>query len=169
MSSSAEAVRAVHPRPARWPWAVLAAFLAVAAVGDGLRRTRTASPWTEQVPYIVAFAMFGVVGALIVSRDRRNTIGILFLWASFVTASSFLCGELFTYAVVHGQSGWWLAALGLLNNFGWLFGIFPVVFLTPLLFPDGHVPHATVAPVPVVQRGLRSGARHRPRVGSEDR
>ena len=41
---------------------------------------------------------------------------------------------------VHGQSGWWLAALGLLNNFGWLFGILPVIFLTPLLFPDGHLP-----------------------------
>jgi len=30
--------------------------------------------------------------------------------------------------------------MGLLNNFGWLFGILPVVFFTPLLFPDGRVP-----------------------------
>ncbi len=139
MSSSAEEIRAVHPRPARLPWAVLAAFLAVVAVGMVFVNAN-GEPLDQQVPYIVAFAMFGVVGALIVSRDRRNTIGILFLWASFLTASSFLGGELFTYAVVHGQSGWWLAALGLLNNFGWLFGIFPVVFLTPLLFPDGHLP-----------------------------
>jgi hypothetical protein len=29
--------------------------------------------------------------------------------------------------------------MGLLNNFGWLFGILPVVFFTPLLFPDGRV------------------------------
>ena len=32
-------------------------------------------PVAEQIPYLIAFAMFGVVGALIVSRDRRNIIG----------------------------------------------------------------------------------------------
>ena len=90
--------------------------------------------------------MFGVVGALIVSRDRGNTIGLLFLWASFLTASSFLAGEVFTYAIDRGGSGGWLVAMGLLNNFGWLFGILPVVFLTPLLFPDGHVPTARWRP-----------------------
>ena len=47
--------------------------------------------------------MFGAVGALIVSRDRRNTIGFLFLWASFFTAISFLAGEVFTYAVNDGE------------------------------------------------------------------
>ncbi len=30
--------------------------------------------------------------------------------------------------------------LGLLNNFGWLFGILPVIFILPLVFPDGHLP-----------------------------
>ena len=39
-----------------------------------------------------------------------------------------------------GGSGWWLAVCGLLNNFGWLFGILPTVFLLPLLFPDGRLP-----------------------------
>ena len=112
--------------------------------------------------------MFGVVGALIVSRDRRNTIGFLFLWASFLTALSFLGGEVFTYAVTRGQSGWWVVAMGLLNNFGWLFGIFPVVFLTAAAVPRRTRPHATMAAVPVVQRDVRRGDRHRPRVGSED-
>ena len=49
--------------------------------------------------------MFGVVGALIVSRDRRNTIGILFLWASFLTAASFAGGEVFTYAAGGDRPG----------------------------------------------------------------
>ncbi len=139
MSSSAETIQAAQQRSVRWPWAVVAAFLGVVVVALVLVNANGESIG-QQVPYIVAFAMFGVVGALIVSRDPRNTIGLLFLWASFLTASSFLAGEVFTYAVVHGHSGWWLPALGLFNNFGWLFGIFPVVFLTPLLFPDGHVP-----------------------------
>jgi signal transduction histidine kinase len=139
VSSSVEAVQSVQPRPARWPWVVLAAFLAIAVVAMVIVNANGES-LAEQVPYIVAFAMFGVVGALIVSRDRRNTIGILFLWASFLTAASFAGGEIFTYAATRGRSGPWLVAMGLLNNFGWLFGIFPVVFLTPLLFPDGRIP-----------------------------
>ena len=145
MSSSTEAVRIAQPRPVRWPWAVLASFLSVAAVALVLVAANGESVG-QQIPYIVAFAMFGVVGALIVSRDRGNTIGLLFLWASFLTASSFLAGEVFTYAIDRGGSGGWLVAMGLLNNFGWLFGILPVVFLTPLLFPDGHVPTARWRP-----------------------
>ena len=84
--------------------------------------------------------MFGAVGALIVSRDRRNTIGLLLLGASALTAFSFLSGEVITYAIDHGQTGSWLAAFGLLSNYGWLFGILPTVFLLPLLFPDGRLP-----------------------------
>ncbi len=37
--------------------------------------SRTDESLAEQIPYVIAFTMFGVVGALIVSRDRRNTIG----------------------------------------------------------------------------------------------
>ena len=100
----------------------------------------------QQIPYVIAFAMFGVVGALIVSRDRRNTIGLLFLWAAFLTAFSFLSGEVLTRAVADGQTGWWLVLCGYLNNAGWLFGILPTIFLLPLLFPDGHLPSARWRP-----------------------
>jgi signal transduction histidine kinase len=88
----------------------------------------------------VAFAMFGAVGALIASRDRGNTIGVLLLWTSCVTAFSFISGEIITYALEHGSDGSWLVPIGFLNNFGWLFGVLPSLFLLPLLFPDGHLP-----------------------------
>ena len=139
MSSSAEALRAVPPRPAKWPWVILAGFIVVAAVGLVLVRLNGESVG-QQIPYVIAFGMFGAVGALIVSRDRRNTIGLLFMGASFLTACSFVSGETFTRAVVGGQTGWWLVVLGLLNNYGWLFGILPTIFLLPLLFPDGRLP-----------------------------
>ena len=139
MSSSSDVMAAIQPKPARWPWAVLASFLAVATVGMAFVVAND-EPIVEQIPYVIAFAMFGVVGAFVVSRDRRNRIGILFLWASFVTAMSFLSGEIFTYAVDNGDSGWWVVVLGYLNNFGWLLGILPTLFLLPLLFPDGHLP-----------------------------
>jgi signal transduction histidine kinase len=126
-------------RPARWPWIVLAAFFTIAMVGAALVAANH-EPLSEQVPYILAFSMFGVVGSVIVSRDRRNVIGLMLLYASLFTAASFLAGELFTWLVVRGHTGPFVVFLGLMSNFGWLLGILPVIFILPLLFPDGHVP-----------------------------
>jgi signal transduction histidine kinase len=140
--SSSEAVAtsvSVAPRPARWPWLILAGFVAMATVGITTVVANRESV-ALQVPYVIAFAMFGAVGALIASRDRGNRIGFLFLFSSGVTAASFVSGELVTYGVAHHQHGWWLVVSALLNSFGWLFGILPTVFLLPLLFPDGHLP-----------------------------
>ena len=58
----------------------------------------------EQVPPIIAFAMFGFVGALIVCREPANWIGWLLIWGSGVTAAGFVAGEMTTYLVVHGRA-----------------------------------------------------------------
>ena len=136
MSSSADRT---DIRPARWPWLVLAIFFTIAMVGSAFV-VANHEPISEQVPYIVAFSMFGVVGAVIVSRDRRNVIGLMLLYASLFTAASFLAGDLFTWLVVRGHTGPFAVFLGLMNNFGWLLGILPVIFILPLVFPDGHLP-----------------------------
>ena len=136
MSSSADRSDA---RPAWWPWIGLATFLIFAAVGTVITDANDESI-AAQVPYIVAFTMFGIVGALIVSRDRRNVIGLMLLYGALMTSSSFLGGEAFTWLVVRGHTGSLAVFLGLLNNFGWLFGILPVIFILPLVFPDGHLP-----------------------------
>ncbi|HEX9300526.1 MAG TPA: histidine kinase [Actinomycetota bacterium] len=126
-------------RPARWPWVVLAAFFGFAVIGTIVVIVNS-EPVAAQVPYIIAFTMFGVVGALIVSRDRRNVIGLMLLYGALMTASSFLSGELLTWLVVRGHTGTLAVFLGLMNNFGWLLGILPVVFILPLVFPDGRLP-----------------------------
>ena len=36
--------------------------------------------------------------------------------------------------------------MGLFSSFGWLFGILPVLFLLPLLFPDGRLPSSRWKP-----------------------
>jgi signal transduction histidine kinase len=136
VSSSADRTDA---RPARWPWLVLAIFFTIAMLGSAFV-VANHEPISEQVPYIVAFSMFGVVGSVIVSRDRRNVIGLMLLYASLFTAASFLAGELFTWLVVRGHTGPFVVFLGLMNNFGWLLGILPVIFILPLVFPDGHLP-----------------------------
>ena len=89
---------------------------------------------------VVAFSMFSVVGALIVSREQRNVIGGLFLYGRFVIAFSFMSGELLTWLVSHGTSGAFAQIMGLLSNTGWLLGILPIVILSCSSFPDGHLP-----------------------------
>ncbi len=118
---------------------MLAIFFAIAMIGAALV-VANHEPISEQAPYIFAFSMFGVVGSVIVSRDRRNVIGLMLLYASLFTASSFLAGDLFTWLVVRGHTGPFVVFLGLQNNFGWLLGILPVIFILPLVFPDGHLP-----------------------------
>jgi signal transduction histidine kinase len=130
------------PRPARWPWAILATFLALAGFASVLVVSNGES-LAEQVPYIFAFSLFGAVGAIIVSRERRNRIGLLLLWAAGITALSFACQELAIYlAVERGWSGGvLLGAVGVLGNIGWLVGIVPALFLLPVLYPTGR-PHS---------------------------
>ena len=126
-------------RPARWPWYALSVFVAIALGGLGLVVANGESTG-PQLPFVVAFTMFGVVGALIVSRDRGNVIGFLLLFAAVVTACSFMAGELTTWLIEAGREGPLVVSVAFMNTFGWLFGILPVIFLLPLLFPDGHLP-----------------------------
>ncbi len=64
------AARAVQ-RPARWPWIVFALFLVIASLGL-VFISLNHELLSTQIPYVVAFSMFGVVGTLIVSRDRTQ-------------------------------------------------------------------------------------------------
>ena len=125
--------------PARWPWLLVVLF-AVMAISGMFLVVANGESVVGQVSYLVAFGMFTVVGALIVSRDRRNVIGLLLLWSALITGTAFLSGELTTWLVDQGQEGPFTLLVGYLNNFGWLLGILPVVFFLPLLFPDGRLP-----------------------------
>ncbi|HEX6844565.1 MAG TPA: hypothetical protein VF235_05555, partial [Actinomycetota bacterium] len=128
-----------RPTGARWPWLVVAAFELSAIVGMVLRAAN-GEPLEDQVSFVIAFTMFVTVGAVIVSRDRRNVIGLLLLGSGFIVGCTFFAGELFTWLVASGRTGPLAVAMGLLNNLGWLFGILPALFLLPLLFPDGRPP-----------------------------
>jgi signal transduction histidine kinase len=127
-------------RPARWPWLALAAFFSIAIAGLVLVSVNGESI-AEQVPFVVAFSMFGVVGALILSRQPGNRIGGLLLWGSCGTALGFLGGEVATYLFSRGTTeGIAIVAAGILSDTGWLIGIIPVLIFLPLLFPDGRLP-----------------------------
>jgi signal transduction histidine kinase len=127
-------------RRARWPWAALGVFLSFAVVGLILVAVNGES-LLEQIPYVIAFTLFGVVGALLLSRLRGNRIGGLLLFGAATTGASFAASELATYlasvGIIDGPA---VVAAALVSTVGWLLGSFPVLLFLPLLFPDGHLP-----------------------------
>jgi signal transduction histidine kinase len=128
------------PDRATWPWFAVAGFVCIAAVGCVLVAVNEES-LAEQIPFVMAFGMFGVVGALILSRSPRNRIGALLLWGSSSTATAFLAGELVTWSARRGQARGLLPLLaGIGSSLGWIVGILPVLLFLPLLFPDGRLP-----------------------------
>jgi len=104
---------------------------------------RNGEPLAEQVPFVIAFLMFGTVGAVIASREPRNRIGWLLLWGAGTTAISFGCQEIATFlATQRGiRTGALVSITGLVGNAGWVIGIVPSFILLPILFPTGS-PHS---------------------------
>jgi signal transduction histidine kinase len=119
---------------------LLGLFFSIAVVAMVLVRVNGESV-AEQIPFVIAFSVWGAVGALLLSRASGNRIGALLLYTSCVTGASFLAGELTTYLVDRGQvDGPLVAGAAIFSNVGWVLGILPVLFFLPLVFPDGHVP-----------------------------
>jgi len=127
-------------RRARWPWFALGVFVSLAIVGLILVAVNGES-LAEQIPYVIAFTLFGVVGALLLSRIRGSRVGGLLLFGAAITGASFAGAELATYLAGEGiTNGPAVIAAALVSTIGWLLGIFPVILFLPLLFPDGHLP-----------------------------
>jgi signal transduction histidine kinase len=126
-----------RPRSARWPWLVFAVFVGVAGCGLWLVSLNGRS-LAEQVPFVIAFGMFGVVGATICARDRGNRVGLIMLFASAITATGFIGEQLTTWFGSVGEDPMIAVVAGILTPLGWLFGALPVLFLLPLVFPDGR-------------------------------
>jgi signal transduction histidine kinase len=127
-------------RPSRWPWVALGVFFSLAITGM-IGVAVNGESLAEQIPYVIAFTLFGIVGTILLSRLPGNRVGGLLLFGATVTAGSFAAGELMTYLVREGNTdGPAVVAMGLVSSLGWLVGIFPVILFLPLLFPDGHLP-----------------------------
>ena len=128
-----------HPvtRVARWPWVVLALGVVFASVGLVLV-TVSGRALTGEVTNFVAFMGMGVVGALSLSRSPRNVIGMLMLWVAVSIGLAFAMTELSAYLYEHGDVG---AAVwvGWPGTTLWTVGLFPLLILLPLLFPDGRL------------------------------
>ncbi len=127
----------IREHRAVWPWVVLGVFLVNAALGMVLVAANRGS-LAEQWLFAATFFLFGLVGALIVSRVPGNRIGALLLYVSGVTSVSFVAGEFVTSFVHRGDTGALVQWLSISADAGWVFGLIPGLLLLPQLFPDGR-------------------------------
>ena len=132
------ATTAPTSRPSRWPWIVLGVTAAFAAVGLVFVSLNGYSLLGDATNFI-AFMGMGIVGALSLSRAPDNRIGWLLLWVAITVGAAFTTGEASIYAAAHGEDtlASWLAWPG---NALWTLGLFPLLILLPLVFPDGRLP-----------------------------
>ena len=132
------ATTAPTSRPSRWPWIVLGVTAAFAAVGLVFVSLNGYSLLGDATNFI-AFMGMGIVGALSLSRAPDNRIGWLLLWVAITVGAAFTTGEASIYAAAHGEHALasWLAWPG---NTLWTLGLFPLLILLPLVFPDGRLP-----------------------------
>jgi signal transduction histidine kinase len=132
------ATTASTARPSRWPWIVLWVTAAFAAVGLVFVSLNGYSLLGDSTNF-TAFMGMGVVGALSLSRAPDNRIGWLLLWVAITVGAAFTTGEVSIYAAAHGEDALasWLAWPG---NTLWALGLFPLLILLPLVFPDGKLP-----------------------------
>jgi signal transduction histidine kinase len=123
---------------ARWPWVVVGLAIAFGSMGLVFLSLKGDS-LVADVANFVAFMSMGIVGALILSRDRRNVIGALMLTAVSTIAFAFATNEWSGYLYEQGSTTA-AAWLGWPGTTLWLIGFFPLLVFLPLLFPDGKLP-----------------------------
>jgi signal transduction histidine kinase len=131
------ATSATTSRPSRWPWIVFVGAAVFAAIGLVFVSLNGYS-LVGDVTNFTAFMGIGVVGALTLSRAPNNRIGWLMLWVAITVGVAFTTGEVSIYAAAHGwpSKEWWAWP----GNVLWTLGLFPLLILLPLLFPDGRLP-----------------------------
>ncbi len=99
---------------------------------------------TDMPPWAVALftamvASFGVVGAVLVSRQPRNPVSWI-LWASATTLALSIASDLAVYLATTGLgTPPWILLMMFFGSFGFVLTIGLVVVFVPMLFPDGRL------------------------------
>ena len=115
---------------------MLCADLAIRVAWGGSDSNGTVATLT----FGLAFLAFGTVGALVAARVPGNALGWIFIAIGVVSAAIGPVGGYAKHGLVD-DPGSVPGALGVGWLFSWLwFLIIGLIFLVPLLFPDGHVP-----------------------------
>jgi signal transduction histidine kinase len=133
----------------RRPGKIVAWVLCAAAIGsmiagsvlDRVLDARAAGGLQEMIPMMLAFASFPVLGAVVVSRAPRNSLGWIFIAVGFALGIGYFGEQYAQIGLVEdpgslpgAQFGAWL------QNWYWLVVIGPIFTFVLLLFPNGRLP-----------------------------
>jgi signal transduction histidine kinase len=124
------------------PWGALVVFLVGAAAGLWLQvQSLGWARAAEDGAYTAIFLTFGVVGALVASRQPRNAIGWIFLGITLTVLMAFLSDSYarFNFRVRETPLPGAVVAAWL-TSWAWVGFIAPTLTFLPLLFPDGRLP-----------------------------
>jgi hypothetical protein len=141
MTSRAHGVRTfeMSPRRAAIVWSVIGALLVLSVFCAVAIPAQSKQPTWALALFAAMAAMLGVVGALIVTRQPRNTVG----WLLWVTAiASFVSTMSSAYAnfamTPEGASLPGVTLVAWLGPIGFFPSLIAIVIFIPLLFPDGR-------------------------------
>jgi signal transduction histidine kinase len=142
-AARAEAVRPSAARGSHGPMALLWILEAIVAALVAVTFLFAALAGSSLEPLLLSLAClaFATVGVLVVTRHPRNAIGWIYCWVGLGGTVSVFAQNYASYGIVHRPSplpgsvemAWvasWTPPLSLL----------PLVTLSLLLFPDGHLP-----------------------------
>jgi signal transduction histidine kinase len=126
----------------RIAWGAFLLFLVGAGLGLWLQvRIQGWGSAADDFVMVIIFSSFGVVGALVASRQPRNAIGWIFLGITLAVLVAFLADTYARYSfrvLATPPPGAVVAAW--LSSWTWIAFISPTLTFLPLLFPDGHLP-----------------------------
>jgi hypothetical protein len=135
---------ALRFRAAWVAWSVFLLYWLFAAVGRVFEaRLKAINGPTQEgdLPTLMAFAAFGVVGAVITSRRPRNAIGWIFLASLLCAGLSYAGPNYANYAFVPGGEPMPAAgAVAWLASWSWYPTLGLIFTFLLLLFPDGRLP-----------------------------
>jgi signal transduction histidine kinase len=123
-------------------WGAFLLFVVGAAAGFWLQvRTVGGARAAEDLVFVVIFTAFGLVGALVASRQPRNAVGWIFLGISLTVLMAFFSDTYARYSFrVRPTPLPGAVAAAWLSSWAWIAFVTPTVTFLPLLFPDGRLP-----------------------------
>jgi hypothetical protein len=146
---------AVAQQRSTWvAWSMLGIFAVEMGIGSTLGVTNVDGEFLNdpagQLALLVAFSAFMIVGAVIVARRPRNSIGWIFSAIGLLEGTAVLAETYAEHAAATSTTTSWAVVAAWYNAWFWYPLISLAIVFTPLVFPTGRLLSPRWRPVAVV-------------------